>query len=84
LWVNSDARFHNTGHLAIAGGIHPAIPHDSFLDLSGLKAADRHEISTSIDHGPISSAFRQQIKAFLAAPVRLLPDVHRRHILKVL
>ena len=77
-WFNSEPAFHGHGQLAISVGEHPAITQACFLDLSGLRAATDEELGPDTERDLISSSLRKRILGALAAPIKLLPEVHRR------
>jgi hypothetical protein len=83
-WFNSSCAFHNIGQLAVGANCHPAIAHDCFLDLSGVKSVSPQEARTARDRGPIDAALSAQIKAVLSVPIARLPDLQRLHALGVL
>ena len=76
-WINSVAKVHGIGQIALCTVTCPQLNHDSYLDLSGVKTGSEIEMQTARDAGPISERMKALILAELAAPISLLPESHR-------
>jgi hypothetical protein len=76
-WINSNAKVHGVGQLALSQALCPQLHHDSFLDLSGLKTGSEADLQTARDDGPMSEAMKTQVLLELSTPIRLLTEAHR-------
>lgn len=54
VWINTDARKHGRDQIAIPGGCHPLVRHDSYVDLSRVVAHPEYELEDAREFPCIS------------------------------